>query len=428
MTLTRKLLTGGTYLAIGQVVGQLASLLRNIILARLLVPDDFGVATTFVLSLTMLEMISSMSVELLLVQSKNGDKPGFLDAVHGFMILRGAVVSAVLFFAAESIASVFKVPDLVWAYQMLLIVPILKAFTHMEYKRVQRIFEYKKEMWVETIPQVSTLVLLYPVYIFDSSPSIGLWLVIVQTVVVVAVSHLIAESKYRFDFDSEALREVLVFGVPLVFSGMLMFFAIQGDRFLVGYYFSSYEFGVFSAVALLVLNISNALAKFTTSLMLPPLAGKGIGFHQAFFRFYGSFFIGALIVGLVLVVMGDLIVQLLFGQDYIISGLTGAFALLFVARVIRFPITIASIAKGLTRIPLYANVSRFIGFGLALLVAVSGGSLVKVVLSGALGEFLANVTACLLFRNHYDKVWMVIISATFVLILVSLIYSMKVLV
>lgn len=426
MTLVSKLRKGGTQLAFGQLVTQVASLVRNIVLARLLIPEDFGLATTFVLTLTMLEMISSMSVEMLLVQSKRGGEKGYLEAVHGFLILRGLVVAVLVYSTSGIIATIFKTPDLQWAYQLLIIVPLIKAFTHMDYKQVQRDYNYKKEMWVETIPQIVTLLLIYPVFLLDASPVLGLWLVVIQSISMVLISHLLAESKYNINFNLQLIKEVLFFGGPLVLSGLLMFFAIQGDRFLIGYYYSAYEFGVFSAIALLALNASNALAKFSTSLMLPPLAkSEGEKFNRVFNYFSASMIAIALLSGLVLLLLGDWIIALLYGGNYIISGLTGAFALLFAARVMRFSVTVAAISKGNTVIPLFSNVARLSGVALAFWAAILQVNMVYVVLSGAIGEFVAIIMGGILFRKYYIKYGLIILWSTMVVVVIGLVYYLR---
>ena len=423
MTLVSKLKKGGGQLAIGQLVTQVASLVRNIVLARLLIPEDFGLATTFILTLTMLEMISSMSVEMLLVQSKQGGKKGYLEAVHGFLLLRGLVVAILIYSTSGIIATIFKTPDLQWAYQLLTVVPLIKAFTHMDYKQVQRDYNYKKEMWVETIPQIVTLLLIYPVFLLDSSPVLGLWLVVLQSISMVLISHLLAESKYNINFNTQLIKEVLIFGGPLVLSGLLMFFSIQGDRFLIGYYYSAYEFGVFSVIALLVLNASNALAKFSTSLMLPPLAkSEGGDFNRVFNYFTASIIAIALVSGFFLLFLGEWVIALLYGENYIISGLTGAFSLLFVARIMRFPVTVAAISKGNTVIPLISNVARLSGVALAFWLAVSHASMVYVVLSGAIGEFVAIIVGSFLFRKYYISYGLIILWSTMVVVVIGLVY------
>ena len=379
---------------LGQVVAQGAALLRNILLARLLAPEDFGLATTFMLVMSMLEMLSNLSAEMLLVQSKEGGSPRYLHAMHGFILVRGAVVSILVYLLAGSITEIFKVPDLEWAFQVLAVAPLIKAFVHLEYKQVQRNLNFRGELFVEAVPQLGAVVVLYPLFMIDDAETLGLWIVLIQVILVVIVSHLQAMKPYRVSFDKQVFRDVFRFGLPLVFSAFLMFFAVQGDRFIVGHYFSAEVFGIYSAVALLIMNASNAIAKFSTSLMLPVLAQSSQEqrlAHLKKFDIVASIF--ALSSAVVVALVGDDFVELVFGAEYGLEGLVTTFMLLFGCRLIRFPITVYYLSKANTVPPLISNAMRFIGVVLAFYFANNGGNILYVVAAGAVGEVLAYLTA-----------------------------------
>ena len=406
MKLKQKLLKGGGQLAAGQVLTQGASLCRNILLARLLVPESFGLATTFMLTLSMLEMLSNVSAEMLLVQSKDGGTSSYLRALHGFILIRGVVVSFLIFFLAEYIADLFHAPQITWAFQLLALAPLIKAFVHLEYKQAQRKYDYTRELWVEVLPQIGAAILLYPLFLVDNSAVLGLWVVLSQVAMFVLVSHIVAYQPYRVSFDIDVYRDVLKFGIPLVASAFLMFFAVQGDRFFIGHYYTAQEFGVFSAISLLVMNASNAIAKLSTSLMLPVLARSDR--HLVVSRLRSFDLINLLFAGVLaflMFVLGDAVILLLYGQSYNLPGLVGAFAFLFLFRLMRFPITVYYISKGNTVVPLLANLIRFFGVLIAFRFAYVGGEIKYVVLSGALGEFLAYLVARLISMNAIGDIF-----------------------
>src|SRR5260370_14054025 len=73
------ILRGGSLLAAGQVASQASSFIRNVIIARIISPADFGIAATFATTLSLMEMISYLAGEKLLVQSPDGDDPRLED-------------------------------------------------------------------------------------------------------------------------------------------------------------------------------------------------------------------------------------------------------------------------------------------------------------------------------------------------------------
>lgn len=423
MKLTQKLLKGGGQLAVGQIISQGSSLCRNILLARLLVPENFGLATTFMLTLSMLEMLSNMSAEMLLVQSRNGGSASFLRAMHGFVLIRGATVSLVIFLSASSIANLFHASEIIWAFQVLALAPLIKAFVHLGYKQSQRQYDFKSELWVECLPQVGAVILLYPLSMFDSTETIGLWVVLIQMIIFVVTSHVIARNKYRASFDFQVFRQVVSFGLPLVASALLMFFAIQGDRFLVGHYYSAEQFGIFSAIALLVMSVCNAISKFSTSLMLPVLSRAGEINVVSYLRMFDiAIMTLSAVAMLFMLIFGERFITLLYGGAYQLPGVIDAFAFLLGFRLLRFPITVYYISLGDTVVPFVANVVRFLGVLIAFQFAYFGEDIRYVIASGALGEFLAYLMARLVSVKIVGSIFRAIIVPTAFGVFVSIYY------
>ena len=71
-----------------QAVGQFCSLGRNIIVARVLSPADFGVAAIFLMTVNLMDMISNMSLDRLLVQAEDGDEEDFQRTAHSLNLFR----------------------------------------------------------------------------------------------------------------------------------------------------------------------------------------------------------------------------------------------------------------------------------------------------------------------------------------------------
>src|SRR5271170_6136213 len=126
MTLRKKMLQGGVLVAAGQLMGKALSLARNVIVARLVSPANFGIAATFVIIVTLIEMISDLGVGTLVVQSANGEDPSFMASAHLVNALRGILNSVILFALAWPLAMLFNVPQAAWAFRWLALYPLIK--------------------------------------------------------------------------------------------------------------------------------------------------------------------------------------------------------------------------------------------------------------------------------------------------------------
>ena len=67
----------------GNAFGSALLLLRNLIVARLVSPHDYGIASTFAIVMSLVEMLSYVGLNQLMVVDKDGDDPHFQRAMQG---------------------------------------------------------------------------------------------------------------------------------------------------------------------------------------------------------------------------------------------------------------------------------------------------------------------------------------------------------
>ncbi|OAD23988.1 polysaccharide biosynthesis protein, partial [Candidatus Thiomargarita nelsonii] len=269
MGLRAEILKGGSILTVGQVIAQLLMFVRNIILARMLTPEDMGIAATFAITISLLEMSSNLGVEMLLVQAQDGDDPQLQAVSHLFQVSRGLLMGAIILALAPIIARMFDTPQAVWAFQYVAIVPVLQGFMHLDWKRVQRNLTFIPSVIVEIAPQAIITLAAWPMVIWLGDYSAILWLVIIQALMMLLASHIVAKRNYQVSWNRVYASRLLAFGWPLLINGLLMFGVFQGDRLIVGTAYSMAELGVFSVAFALVMMIAMTLAKLASALLLP---------------------------------------------------------------------------------------------------------------------------------------------------------------
>jgi len=94
-----------------QVSLMVTMLVRNIIFARLLSPDDFTIAMTFGIVLLFFEFVSNFGYENLMQRSKNGNEIGFQSTIHSTLIVKGVVVAFFIVVSAPYISRLLDVPQ-----------------------------------------------------------------------------------------------------------------------------------------------------------------------------------------------------------------------------------------------------------------------------------------------------------------------------
>ena len=393
----------------GQAITQAMSLLRNIIIARLLTPEDMGIAATFAITITLLEMISNLAVDMLLIQAKDGDDPVFQGTAHSYQVFRGLMVGLIIFGCSPLIVWLFKIPQAEWAFHLVSLVPVLRGFMHLDWKRLQRKMQYRTAVLVEVIPQAVVTLVAYPVVIWFGDYSAVLWIVLAQSVVALLTSHVFAQRSYHLDWERKYAMRLLVFGWPLLINGLLMFGALQGDRLIIGTFYSMTDLGIYSVAFTFALMLASIVAKISTSLFLPLLArlqDQHTELKNCYIITGQTLALIGGVVALPFITTGGNLITFIFGKQYLAAFVFAPWlGALLAARIFRLAPIIAALACGDTKNSMYANLFRLTGVVAAVLVAWQNLSLSAIIICGIIGEVLALLFSTLrLQRLHRIRI------------------------
>ena len=387
------MIKGGLILTTGNLAAALLSLLRNIIIARLISVEDFGIASTFAITMALVEMASSLSLDRLLVQARDGEAAHFLSTLHAVQAIRGLLGGMILIAAAGPIAALFGVPEVAWAYQALALVPLLRGLAHLDMFRRQRAMEFVPSVTVEAAAQLLATIAALPLALGLDDYRAMLCALLLQQFVFTAASHWVANRSYRWAWDADVLRRSFHFGWPLFLNGFLMFGIFYGDRIIVGSLIGMTELGWFSAAFLLTLAPTTVLAKTCQSLFLPQLSAARddmAEFSRIYVLVFQSIVLCALILALGFALAGPAVLVVLFGPDYEPAATILVWlAVMQALRVAKAGPAIAALARAETSNPLLANLPRVILLPFSALAVMSGGGILFVVGLGIIGEGLA---------------------------------------
>lgn len=393
MNLRRRIFNGATVLATGQVVGQGFSFVRNIIIARLISPDDFGIAATFVIAVSLLEMISDLAAHRLLVQAEDGNDERFQETAHLLMAVRGTVNAVFLFLLAWPFSRLFNIPEARWAFQCLAIVPLVMGFAHLDRKRLHRDLRFGRDMIVDVVDQIIPLIAAWPLAAWLGDYSAVLWLLIGKSVVSVAASHLVAHRRYRWACDKVYLRRMLTFGWPLLVNGLLMFGIFQGDRLVVGTAYTMTDLGFYSVAFMLTMVPTMMLGRIVSVLFLPLLSNVQSSPHQFQARYtlaVQALCPAAALLATLFILGGTFLVTEIYGQEYAPAGtVIGWVAAMQAVRLMRVTPALAAMAKGDTRTLMLSNIARSCALVFVVLAAIVDAELWWIAAAGLVGELLA---------------------------------------
>jgi O-antigen/teichoic acid export membrane protein len=391
----------------GNVFSSIMGLVRNLIVARLLSVEHFGIASTFAISMSIVEMLTSLGLHQLIIQDSNGDDPRLQSGLQGFHLLRGAFSSALLFLLAQPIATFMGTGDIAWAYQMLAFVPLLNGLVHFDIFRLQRQLNYIPSILSSTIPALLAVLLIWPLYKIFNDYRVMLGIILAQGLTTMVVSHLSAERPYRVTLAKDIIGHAVRFGWPLLINGILIFFVFQGEKIIVGREIGLEALAIFSMGFTLTLWPAMLLANSIQSIFLPLLSeskeNKSEFQRLAMVTLQAHFALGALFVTGGVLLGPPLVGYLLGAKDTPLLGLFPWLVVLQAMRLMEGGSAITALAAGRTGVSAVSNLVRISVMPFSWYVAATTSNL-HLIIWLAIGSELAGLLVSLFMMRRQVKI------------------------
>ncbi|GAB4114381.1 MAG: lipopolysaccharide biosynthesis protein [Candidatus Caldatribacteriota bacterium] len=232
-TLSQRVVKSGFWVFFLRIVNQCFSLLRLIILARILSPNDFGLMGIALLTMSTLETFSQTGFQQALIQKKE-DIKSYLDSAWTFLILRGFVLFVILYFIAPYAAAFFNTPEAKPIIRVIGFSILFQAFTNIGIIYFKKELEFNKEFIYQLTGTLADfIVAISAVLILRNVWALVLGL-LAGNITRCFVSYLIHPYRPRLNFALKKVKELFGFGKWIMTSSILVFLITQGDDIFVG--------------------------------------------------------------------------------------------------------------------------------------------------------------------------------------------------
>lgn len=387
----------------GNAFASIFLLLRNLIVARLVSPENYGIASTFAMSMSVVEMLSYLGLNQLMVVDKDGDDPKFQAAMQGFQVLRGIFSSALLFLIAYPYAAFLGVERVAWSYEVLALVPLINGFQHYDPHRQRRHLNFTPSILVNSIPAMVSVLALWPLALMFGDYRIMLFALFAQAIAMVVTTHATAERPYRLALNPALMKRATLFGWPLLLDGVLIFGAFNGERMIVLRELGVSQFAFFTMAFTLTLTPTIVLANSFQSLFLPNLSSAKND-PVTFQRLSVASVESNLAIAVLLVtgasLIGGPLAYALTGPKYIsILAVLVPIAILQAIRVAKNGGNTVALACGKSSLSMMGNLVRVASLPISWWIAVTTGNVLAIVWTVCLAEVAAFVLSMWLMRR-----------------------------
>lgn len=324
-TMLARAARGSTWTALTFFISQGARFAANLILARILFPEAFGIMALVTMLLVGLTLISDMGIAQSILQSKRGDDPDFLDTAWTLQIIRGVF----LWFAACALA----LPAAVFYDQssIALLLPaaaVSLLFASLEPMRVETANRHLQIGRVTVLDLTATIVGIVSMVVI-ALVTRSVWSLVAGWVVTAGVRLalmwlFLPGAGNRLRWEKNAVSELLNFGIWIFLSSICGLLVLQGDRAILGKFLNIDGLGIYN-IGMFLAGFPLMLGATITSRVLIPLYREHLNEADNTARnrlFRLRYYLSAILIGVIfaLALAGPWIVQTLYDDRYIAAG------------------------------------------------------------------------------------------------------------
>ncbi|WPL42903.1 lipopolysaccharide biosynthesis protein [Priestia megaterium] len=320
--LQEKVISSTKWSTLTEVVARLVSPITNMILARILVPEAFGVVATITMITSFAEMLSSAGFQKYLVQHEFKDdveKHKHTNVAFITNLGLSLLLWIIICIFNEPIALLVGNPGLGHVIAIACIQLPLTAFSSIQMALYRRSFDFKTLFIVKMIGISIPIVITIPLAFFGLS----YWALIIGTISMYFLNAFIltikSEWKPKRFYDIEILKEMLSFSMWSLIESISIWLTLWADVFIIGSLLNEYYLGLYKTSTIMV----NALMALVTASVIPilfstlsRLQNDEFAFKKVFYKYQRIVAYCILPMGFGVFIYSDLATHIMLGEQW----------------------------------------------------------------------------------------------------------------
>ena len=334
-SLSQNVIRGGLWVGIGFVGQQGFAVIRTMLLARLLTPEDFGQLALVTLTIFAGMMLTEVSLESAIIQ-RTELPSSFLHTAWTMMVLRGITLFLFIQITAPWIAQVFDHPQVETLLRVGAVSFLLVSLSTVSMALLLREMRYRSRVVLDGSREIiGGLCAIVLALLFENAWALLLGLLIGQAAALIGV-WFFHPYRPRLLLDREAISHYWRFGCHLYVSGVLTYVVTRGADLTVGKLLGLRGLGHYQMVSGMAEIMTRGLSGTVSQVVLPAytqLTAEGRSVADVFEEVWRILLYLLLPITAILSLFHNQVVILILGEQWIPSALT--LAILVVGQALR---------------------------------------------------------------------------------------------
>jgi O-antigen/teichoic acid export membrane protein len=295
------------------------TVIRLAVLARILSPAQFGVFSVATLVLGFLETFTETSINVFLVQEK-AEVDHFINTAWIISLLRGILISLLIFFTAGPVSDFFRSPESFQILQLMALVPLIRGLINPSVAKLQKNLLFKNEFAYKSVLFFIDALVSISLSVITKSASGLVSGMLASAVLEVILSFYLFHPRPHFIWDKSAAAAIFSRGKWVTAAGIFNYFYQNADNLVVGRMLGEASLGIYGSAyklsSLPVSEVSDVVSRVTFPVYVR-ISENSHRLKDAFLRsslvicgFTATF-------GLLIYIFADPIVRIILGSNWL---------------------------------------------------------------------------------------------------------------
>jgi len=258
--LNSRVARGIAWMASARAVVRILGLVSTLVLARLLVPADFGIIAMATSVAAGLELLTLFGFDVALIQRKTLVRDDY-DTAWTLNTLMGLGIALLLVATASLAADYFREPRLVAVNMLLALQYAIKNAANTGTVDFRRNLDFRWEFITQVVPKVGGVIITIPLAFWLKDYRALIAGMILTSVMAFSLSYIVHPHRPRPCL--RGARELFRFSRWLLFNNLLTFLRTRGATFIIGRMMGSASLGIYG--------LAYEVANMPTTEMVAPI-------------------------------------------------------------------------------------------------------------------------------------------------------------
>lgn len=318
----KKIINGTKWSIIGEVSGKIITPVINMILARLLVPQDFGIVINITIITSFADVLTEGGFQKYIIQSEftnDEEKEQIINVAFWTNFFLSLFVYVIIFLLRYQLSSLLGNERLAGIIPIASIQVILTAFTSIQIGILRRNFQFRSLFINRIITAVIPIFITIPLAFFNFS----YWSIIIGNIFSLVTSSIVLfiQSKWKpkLYYSFNQFKNMFSFSSWTQLESLFIWLTQWSDSFFVGKFMNSYLLGIYKTSMSTVSSILQLISSSTVPAMFSGLARvqddvkKFNNIYYSTQKFSSLFLIP---LGIGMFSYSDFLVQILLGSQW----------------------------------------------------------------------------------------------------------------